>query len=210
MSSIHDAFPLEKKFYGTGLGYTGSYKKALELLNDGADPNELNFEGFNLLHVMGEYRRGRSDETLLEYFEYMPQVLEKALPLMKGKGINQKLMPTEEYVKLKTKTVEDGIYSGLYAGCTPLHFATGQFDSAGFPHTKSNSSITHHKLKITYGELDKKIKEYTELFLKKLLAWGADKNMKNDRGWDAFEYIGETRSKVSIQNKVKKLLDKYG
>jgi ankyrin repeat protein len=208
MSSIHEAFPLKE--FSFGMGYVANYKKALELLENGADPNELNEEGFNLLHLIGKCWDGRGIEELLDFFEYMPQVIDKALPLMKGKGINQKLKPNEEY---EAKYKNSDLWSSYrwYGECTPLHFAvSGGYEAKGYAHSKTQKDIPHYKIKtMTWGEIDKKCKEYYEMFIKKLLTFGADKNIKNSMGENALESIGDTRTKISEQNKIKKILDKY-
>jgi len=204
MSSIHDAFPLEK--FPFGHDHVANYKKALELLEAGADPNEVNRDGLNLLHLIAHCWRGRNEERLLDFLEYMPQVLEKALPLMKDTGINQKLKSAEEY-----KDHENRNYGIWYAGCTPLHLAVENPAGKAYAHhPTAQVNAPHYKIPtMTYGEIDKKCKAYYEMFIIKLLNWGADINIKSERGEDALEHIGSTRTKVSEQNRVKKLFDKY-
>ena len=203
MSSIHEAFPLKR--FGYGWGLLGNYKKALELLDAGADPNELNPHGFNLLHVIGKYRHGVTDEDLLDYLEYMPQVLEKALPLMKDKGVNQQLKSKEEY-----KSLEDNIYLNWYAGCAPLHLAIGGMDGMAYVHYKAQRDNLHYKIKtMTYGEVDKKCRQYREMFLTKLLVFGADKTITDASGREAYEYAEESLSDASSKKPVKKILDKF-
>lgn len=206
MSSIHDAFPLEKFHFG--LGRVANYKKALELLDAGADPNEVNEDGLNLLHLIAECWRGRGAEQLVDFMEYMPQVLEKALPLMKDKGVNQQLKSSEEYKNSECTLLRNN--SDLLAKCTPLHLAVSGPESKAYAHYKTARDMPHHQIpSMTHGEIDKKCKAYYEMFIIKLLDWGADRNIKNGFGEDALAYIGSNRSKISEQNKVKKLLDKY-
>ena len=98
MGSIHEAFLLQKHPMGH-MTYTYNYKMALELLNNVADPDELNSDGMNILHLIGQIGRvpdyfkedykNMQEYPLRDYFENMPLVLGKAL--IKIKMINVKL-----------------------------------------------------------------------------------------------------------------------
>jgi ankyrin repeat protein len=198
MRSIHEAFLLQKIEYGSCWSYNKNYKKAFELLEAGADPNEPNNQGFNLLHVIASYRRCRSEGELLDYFEYMPKILEKALPRMKDKGINQKLESKEEYKELGR------------AGCTPLHLAISGMDGRGYAYYKTLKDDPRHEIRtMTLEEVEKKCEECREMFLTKLLEYGADKTIKDENGWDVYQYVEEYIQNASYKNSIKRILDNY-
>jgi ankyrin repeat protein len=189
--------------YGSCWSYDKNYKKAFELLEAGADPNELNNDGFNLLHLIACYRRCRSEGELLDYFEYMPKILEKALPLMKDKGINQKLKP--EYKELEASAIIN-----WSAGCTPLHLAISGMDGRGYAYYKTLKDDPRHEIRtMTLEEVEKKCEEYREMFLTKLLEYGADKTIKDEKGRDAYQYVEESIEKASYKDSVKKILDRH-
>jgi ankyrin repeat protein len=204
MCSIHEAFLLRKIEYGSCWSYDKNYKKAFELLEAGADPNELNNQGFNLLHLIASYRRCRSEGEFLDYFEHMPKILEKALPLMKDRGINQKLKSKEEYKELEAS----GIINWC-AGCTPLHLAISGMDGRGYGYYKTLKDDPRHEIRtMTLEEVEKKCEEYREMFLTKLLVYGADKTIKDENGWDAYQYVEKYIEKASYKNSVNRILDK--
>lgn len=181
MHSIHEAFLVEKHPMGHQF-YTCNYKLALELLDKGADPDELNADGMNILHLIGEIGKGWN---IQDYFENMPRVLEKALTTMKG--VNVRLPDDFSH---KKRPEWESCWNNYYPGNTPLHFAIHNYSSAFYGGYSSEDK-----------EIEKRSFACADLILESLLKAGADKTIKNKWGLDANGYLRNGRSKQVVAAK---------
>ena len=198
MSSIHEAFLIQKHPTGTLL-YTYNYEMAIALLNGGADPDELNEDGMNALHLICKIEpikmyldlvkknyKNLANDPLQDYIENMIKVLE--MVLSKTKDVNKKVKEDYSYKK-------EPEWTNLYEGNTALHFAIYTF--AGAFYDKK--------------DIEKQLFTCADLRLELLLKAGADKSIKNGRGWNANETVNTYHNpqNATFKKRIQKILDKY-